>query len=127
MAAYDGGNIFGYCKSFVHLPNSSVAQENGFFGVNGTHSLFGGSRGRVFQIQGYFIGDSFGDCFDAEAVLLSYADGIVRNLVDNFGRVYPNVLFEGRYTPDPTGPHESVVGGLNKYSLEYKCEFRGLT
>lgn len=127
MATYDGFNIFGFCKSFVHLPKSSVAQVNEFFGVNGTHSLFGGTRGRTFLIEGHLIGDSDADCFSAEAVLLSYADGITRALTDNFGRSYGNVVFEGRYQPDPMGPRPATLGGSPCWGLGYKCEFRGLT
>lgn len=127
MAAYDGGNIFGFCKSCKHLPNPSVAQVNEFFGVNGTHSLFGGTRGRIFQITGCFVGSNRGECLDAEAVLLSYIDGIPRTLVDNFGRSYPNVVFDGEYDPDEAGPRPSVLGGTPCWTLGYKCQFRGLT
>lgn len=127
MASYDGSYIFGFCKSFNHVPNSTVSQANEFFGVDGTHSLYGGTRGRTFQIEGYFVGQFKEDCLAAEAVLQSYADGIARVITDNFGRSYDNVIFEGRYQPSPAGPRPAVLGGSYVYALEYKCEFRGLT
>lgn len=127
MATLGGINVFGKCLSCVHTPNATAAQNNEFFGVDGTHVLYGGTRGRVFAIKGAFIGVSALTCIAAESALLSLMDGTARTLVDNFGRTYRNVLFEGRYQADPRGPLPSILNGSPCWSYQYELELKGVT
>lgn len=127
MATYGGVNIFGKCLSCQQIINPAATQNNEFFGVDGTHSLYGGTRGRVFAIKGAFVGASAGGCLSAESLLLTYIDGRARILVDNQGRAFPNVIMDGRYQADPRGPLPTVFGGLHVWTLQYELEMRGLT
>ena len=108
----------------LHTPHPNVQQLNEFFGVNGVQTLFGGVRGRTFLISGVLVGDFVTDINNAEALLLSYADGLPHTLVDNRGRVWSNVIFRGEYQPFEQGPRLLAGGG---YCLPYKLTMMGLT
>ena len=127
MATYGGVNVFSLCLSCQRIVNPAATQNNEFFGVNGTHALYGGTRGSVFAIKGAFIATSRAGCFALEQSLLSYIDGIARLLVDNDGNAYPNVIFDGRYQADPRKPQPAVYGGANVWAYLYELEMRGLT
>jgi hypothetical protein len=122
IAYYDGNAIFGLAVAVQHLPNPSAQQTTGFFGVTGTQLVFGGGRGRVFQIKGVLIGVDLAGLAAAEATLLSYDDGIARTLTDCWGRNWPQVVFTGQYQPDPVGPRPFDGG----WALAYRATFRGL-
>lgn len=127
MATYGGANIFGLCLSCQETINPAATQVNSAFGVDGTHALYGGTRGRIFMIKGAFIGLSKAACFASEQQLKTYIDGQARTLVDNHGNVYPNVLFDGRYQADPRKPQPAVYGGAYVWAYLYELEMRGLT
>ena len=123
VATYGGSAVFGSAVRIRHLPNPAAVQVDGFFGLPGRVSLFGGSRGRVFEVRGLLVGGDTEVVMAAEYVLLSYADGIARVLVDTQGRAWPNVVFLGEYEPDAEGPKPTDWG----WCLPYRCTFEGLT
>jgi hypothetical protein len=123
MPTYDGVNCFGAAVHVQHIPNASAEQINSFFGVDGTVAVYGGSRGRVFHIEGVLFGGDLSELLAAEAFLLSYADGIGRVLVDDSGRVFGNVYYRGEYIPSPDGPKWTDQG----VCLPYHAVFYGLT
>ncbi len=86
-------------------------------------TLFAGTRGRTFEVTGLLIGKDIPSLLAAEANLLSYADGIVRILVDPIGRIFPDVIFQGEYLPSPEGPKWTDSG----VCLPYRAVFYGLT
>lgn len=115
--------IFGTACHVVHLPHPVALQKDGFFGVSGMTSLFGGGRGRTFEIAGVLVSSDLSGVIAAEGSLLSYADGIARTFVDTQGRAWPNVIFEGEYQASPEGPKSTDFG----WCLPYRCILRGLT
>ncbi len=123
MITYGGSNFFGAAVRFQHVANANAQQENSFFGVTGTQTLYGGGRGRLFLISGVLIGASLASLNEAEAVFQNYADGVARTLTDPRGRVWNNVLFKGEFIPDPKGPVPTIGG----WALPYKALFHGLT
>jgi hypothetical protein len=123
MMTLDGANIFGAAVQFQQVANPTAQQNNSFFGVSGTQSLFGGSRGRTFLIRGLLLGSTIEDLNAAEATILTYADGIARTLVDPRGRTWPNVIFRGEFTPESRGPYPTASG----WALPYRAVFHGLT
>ena len=123
MVTYDGINIFGAAVQFQHVAHPNAQQVNTFFGVNGTQTLFGGGRGRMFLIRGILLGSGVGDLNAAESVIQSYADGVARTLVDPRGRTWPNVIFRGEFIPDSRGPYPTATG----WALPYRAVFHGLT
>lgn len=119
----DGVAAFGTACHVVHIPNATQNQVDAFFGVTGNVSLFGGGRGRVFEVTGVFVGEDLASAVAAEDLLLSYADGIARQFSDTQGRSWPNVIFRGEYQPDPTGPKITDFG----WCLPFRCVLHGLT
>ena len=124
MATLDGNSIFGIAVNIVHCPHPNAQQFNEFFGVNGLQTLFGGAHGRTFMISGVLVADNITDINTAEALLLSYADGLPHTLVDNRGRVWLNVIFRGEYQPFEQGPRWLAGGGC---CLPYKLTMMGVT
>ena len=122
-ASYGGSFVFGSAVSIVHIPNSNAQQLNHFFGVSGSVTLYGGGRGRVFLVSGVLTADDLADLNAAEALLVSYADGIARTLVDTRGRAWANVIFRGEFRTAAGGPKATDTGCC----LPYKAVFHGLT
>jgi hypothetical protein len=120
---FGGSSIFGTACHVVHSPHPIALQKDGYFGVTGMTSLYGGGRGRTFEVTGVLVGTTLANVIAAEGILLSYADGIARTFVDTQGRAWPNVIFEGEYQPSPTGPKPTDFG----WCLPYRCILRGLT
>jgi hypothetical protein len=120
---YNGSPMFGLVTSFQHVANATAQQIDAFFGVSGNLALFGGARGRVFMIAGTFHEYDIGTLNADEALVMSFADGIARTLVDTRGRAWPNVIFKGEFTPDQGGPHPTGSG----WCCSYHCIFHGLT
>jgi hypothetical protein len=128
---YDGNPIFGLAVRMQMVPNPTQLQLDSFFGVNGVVSLFGGSRGRTFMIQGclFAFQDAFSDPITiidlnaAEGVIHSFADGIARTMVDTRGNSWPNVVFRDEFQPDPMGARPSDSGWI----LPYRMVMHGLT
>ncbi len=121
--SFGGSPIFGAACRVSHIPHPVALQRDGFFGVTGTTSLFGGGRGRTFEVSGVLIGPDLTTVLAAEASLLSFADGIARTFIDTQGRAWPNVIFEGEYQPSPDGPKAMDRG----WCLPYRCALHGLT
>ena len=117
MATYDGSNIFGGSVRVRMEQTESASQANEFFGVNGKQALFGGSRGRMFFIDGVLYGSTGSTLAAAIGLILSYDDGVGRVLVDSYGVSWPSVVFR-KFTPS-----ERVLPG---YFLPYKAVFEGL-
>jgi hypothetical protein len=124
MTTLDGNPIFGDAVCVQHSPHPNTQQINEFFGINGQQTLFGGTRGRTFIISGVLSASNMPTLNAVEATLLSYADGLTHTLVDNRGRIWPNVIFRGEYTPSPMGPRPLAGGG---WCLPYRLVMEGLT
>jgi hypothetical protein len=124
VTTLDGNAIFGTAVNVIHNPHPNAQQVNHFFGVDGQQTLFGGTRGRTFVISGVLSASTISALNAVEASLLSYADGSTHILVDNRGRVWPNVIFRGEYSPSPMGPRSLAGGG---WCLAYRLVMEGLT
>lgn len=98
MPAYFGGtNIFGtaiQCRRVDHPPANQVIT---FFGVNGTVTVFGGSRGRLWNIQGVLVGVNSLDIAAQEALIDTYNDGLARVFTDTYGTNWAAVVYRGGY------------------------------
>jgi hypothetical protein len=129
--SYGGDEIFGEAVKIEMVPAQTVEQMESFFGINGTFALFGGSRGRVFQVSGLLVVEqdedddptTISDLNGIEANFLSYNDGVARTLFDTRGRSWDNVIFRGEFTPDSGGPRPTDFG----WCLPYRAIFHGLT
>jgi hypothetical protein len=124
VTTLDGNSIFGTAVSVVQNPHPNAQQINQFFGIDGLQTLFGGTRGRRFIISGVLSGSTMSTLNAVEATLLSYADGLTHTLVDNRGRIWPNVIFRGEFSPSPAGPRPLAGGG---WCLPYRLVMEGLT
>lgn len=120
---FDGLDIFGTACHVVHEPVPIAVQKDAYFGISGLTSLTGGSRGRTFHISGVLVSGDLPGVIAAEALLLSYADGIGRLFIDTQEREWPNVIFEGEYRPNPEGPKITDFG----WCLPYQCVLHGLS
>jgi hypothetical protein len=107
----------------VHTPHACAQQVDAFFGVPGNISLFGGSRGRTFMIQGVLTDIGIFELNADEALIHSFADGIARTLIDTRGQTWLNVVFLDEFQPDPVGPRPTDVG----WCLPYRLVMHGLT
>lgn len=121
--SFGGSNVFGTACHVVHVPRPVAVQKDDYLGQNGWTSLFGGGRGRTFDVSGVLVGPSLPAVIAAEGLLLAYADGIARTFIDTQGRVWPNVIFEGEYQPSRDGPKPTDFG----WCLPYRCILHGLT
>jgi hypothetical protein len=119
-ATYNGQAIFGYSVTMPHVVNPPAEQINAFFGVSGQQSLYGGTRGRVFEVSGLLYGADLIALNAAEDLFLSYIDGIARVLVDTRGRAWPNVICR---TFQPQG---RVIRDNRGYYLPYRALLTGL-
>jgi hypothetical protein len=124
MTTFDGNSIFGDAVNVIHNPRPNAQQVNHFFGIDGQQTLFGGTRGRTFIISGVLSAPTVPTLNAVEATLLSFADGLTHTLVDNRGRIWPNVIFRGEYTPSSMGPRPLAGGG---WCLAYRLVMEGLT
>lgn len=126
----DGEEVFGIAVSMQMVPTPTAQQLAEFFGVNGLFQSFGGSRGRTFMVEGSLIGEDIPALNALESDLLSFADGVGRQLSDTRGRTWPSVVFRNEYQADPHGPRpatwfdgDDLVGG---WALRYKLVLHGL-
>ena len=129
---YGGVPIFGQAVHIEQVPMQAAQQLEAFFGVPGLLSVFGGTRGRSFQISGVLYDVDLPslnldeDIF-TPGVLGSVADGIARPLADTRGRTWANVVYLGQFTPDPNGPSLAVWNGASGWALPYRAVFHGLS
>jgi hypothetical protein len=125
VASYAGQSIFGYAVNIVHIPNPTIQQNNSFFGINGMMTIYGGSRGRRFDVTGLFWEpDALSVRVFDETLMQSFADGIPRTLVDSYGYAWPNVIFQGELQLGRVSFNPNGLGGV---AIEYKATFHGLT
>jgi len=129
---YGGIPIFGLAVHIEQVPQPAAQQLDAFFGVPGMLSLFGGTRGRTFQISGVLYDidllslNTDEDLF-TPGVSGSLADGIARVLFDTRGRSWANVIYLGQFQPDPNGPRPGVWGKSDGWVLPYRAVFHGLS
>lgn len=122
MSTYGGSNIFGRSVTVDMVPEGDAVQVSAFFGVSGTFSLWGGNRGRQIVVTGLLYASDFPGLASAEAEILSYADGVGRDLYDSVRDVtYPNVVFRSGFKR--TAPPGYGAGGVLQ---PYSCIFYGL-
>jgi hypothetical protein len=124
VTTLDGNAIFGTAVNVIHDPHPNAQQMNQYFGIDGQQTLFGGTRGRTFVISGVLSAPNLASLNTVESTLLSYADGSTHTLVDNRGRVWPNVIFRGEYRPSSVGPRPLAGGG---WCLAYQLVMQALT
>jgi hypothetical protein len=124
MATLDGEAVLGEAVHVQHNPHPIAQQMNEFFGINGMQTLFGGQRGRTLLVSGVLVGNDLPEINQAEAALLSFADGLAHTLIDDRGRVFGNVIFKGEYQSFEHGPRLLAGGG---WCLPYKISLTGLT
>ena len=129
---YGGRPIFGLAVHIEQVPAQSAQQVEAFFGVPGVLSVFGGARGRSFQITGCLFDVDLPTLNADENVFTpgvtgTLADGIARTLSDTRGRNWANVVFLGQFQPDPMGPRPAVWGSGGGWALPYKAVFHGLS
>src|SRR5262245_18886205 len=108
--SFGGSSVFGTACHVVHIPHLVALQRDGFFGVTGMTSLFGGGRGRTFEVTGVLVGSNLPSLISAEGALLACADGIARTFVDTQDRAWPNVIVEGEYQHSAEGPKPTDFG-----------------
>ena len=129
---YGGVPIFGLAVQIQQVPRECSLQVDAFFGVQGLLSVFGGQRGRTFQVSGVLydldlaILNADEDVF-TPGVSGSVADGIARTPVDTRGRSWANVIYVGQFQPDPMGPRPASSGGGSGWALPYRAVFHGLS
>lgn len=125
IPTYGGSAVFGKAVTVSHVPNANAAQVAAFFGVVGVQAMDGGGRGRVFEISGLMTGGDPAGCVASELLLLTYADGIARILVDTTGTAWANVTFKGEYSR--TGKFMTDCTSPGNWVLPYRAIFHGLT
>lgn len=124
-AFYDGNAIFGLAVKTRIIEHPTASQVSAFFGVEGQFALYGGSRGRVIEVEGVLIsqisGFDLSDLNNQEALIRSYRDGIGRVFTDTKGVQWPYVILR-RYAPE--GSWRWAAGG---YPCQpYKAYFDGM-
>src|ERR1700677_2209510 len=129
---FGGVPMFGLAVRIQQVPAECAQQAEAFFGVPGIFSVFAGSRGRAFQIEGILYDQSLIQLNADEnlwtpGVSGSMADGIARALFDTRGRTWANVIYLGQFQPDPMGPKPAAWGGNTGYILPYKAIMHGLS
>ena len=127
IATLDGSGVFGTACTIEEQPMANVQQINEFFGINGNQSLFGGTRGRTFYVTGVFIGASPAAIETQKQFMLTYADGYIHTLFDNFGNQWPNVILNNdfKWTGIPRITSATIFGP--QWARPYHMTMRGLT
>jgi hypothetical protein len=129
---YGGVPIFGQAVHIEQVPMQAAQQVEAFFGVPGMLSVFGGTRGRTFQVSGVLFDVDLPSLNADEDIFTpgvngSVADGIARPLADTRGRTWANVVYIGEFQPDPMGPRPAVWAGTGGWALPYRAVFHGLS
>ncbi len=129
LLTLDGESIFGFPLECRMLLNPSARQTSAFFGISGVQSVFGGSRGRVFQVRGLFYGPTPFDCDLAVNNLETFADGRARVLTktysDGSSSFWPNVVYMNEYQPE--GAPLLQAGDSGTWVQAYRLQLHGLT
>lgn len=124
MATLDGQPVFGAAVRIAHTPYQNAHQIVAFPGINGNLGVFMGTRGRTFNVEGVFYGETAYDCIAAEAVMRSFADGALHVLIDTYDRVWPRVFFRGQIENGLGGPKP---GSQGYWYWPYKLVLEGLS
>lgn len=103
--------------------NPRQAQENKFFGLNGTERLDGGLPGRFTEVKGVHYGADLASFTAAQEGMRSYNDGLAYVLVDNRGVTWANVLLE-TFQPEGAKVQQDPYGG---FWQPYTARLRHLT
>jgi hypothetical protein len=132
IPTYGGRPIFGLAVHIEQIPAQAAQQQDAFFGVPGILSLFGGTRGRMFQVSGVLFDVDLPSLNGDEDVFTpgvsgSLADGVARPLFDTRGRTWANVVYLGQFHPDPIGPRPGAWGSGVGWILPYRAVFHGLS
>lgn len=118
----DGNPVFGLVTKFVPERREAVTQDSAFFGQNGILSLFGGTRGWVFHIEGVFAepGDPATAITAINLDILAIQNlvgPLLHTLVDTSGNTFNNVRFRGKFTPAPQ-VFPTDTGWCRAYTME---------
>ena len=113
--------MVGHAVKIKRVINGSALQINEFFGVDGCQSLFGGTRGSSFFVEGVLEGSDASDLSSQVRAFDNIDDGVGRDLVDSYGVTWSNVLFRS------FEPGERVIQDANAFWLPYKALFQALT
>jgi hypothetical protein len=129
---YGGVPIFGLAVKIEEVPLQCAQQLEAFFGVPSMMSVFGGTRGRTFNISGVLYDVDLPTLNSDEDIFTpgvdgSVADGVARPLFDTRGRTWANVIYLGQFQPDPMGPRPAVWSGSAGWALPYRAVFHGLS
>jgi hypothetical protein len=92
IPTYNGGPIFGYACEVRHNPHPTALQVDAFFGVAGSIMLFGGGRGRLFEIKGTLQDVDVPALMGDIQVINNYVNGIAGTFTDSYGRSWQNVV-----------------------------------
>lgn len=120
MPGYDGVPLFGRSVKVRHEPNPSKKTYTEFYGLHGLYMTFGGSRGRMFFVEGILNAVDDPTLDNWVATILSYDDGVGRVLVDTRNQAWPEVVF------DRFQPGDRYLKGEQGAFLEYRMTFMGL-
>ena len=98
---YGGVPIFGLAVKIEMIPNQAAQQSEAFFGVPGMLSVYGGSRGRTFQVSGVL--------YDVDLTTLNadeelFTPGVSGNMADGVSPVavrYPRPHLVERHLSGP--------------------------
>lgn len=126
MATLGGANIFGVAVRVNMIPHASAEQTNTFFGISGQIAVWGGTRGRVFQIEGVLVAADFATMNSLEAAFEAFNNGIAQTFVDTRGAVWPNVVYRGEYQRASDRPLYGI-GTTALIFQPYKLVLHGLT
>jgi len=131
-ATYGDVPIFGMAVRIEQVPAAPGQQVEAFFGVPGVMSVYGGHRGRIFQVSGVLFDEDLDTLNALENVFTpgvdgSMADGVARDLFDTRGRTWTNVVLLGGFQPDPMGPRPGAWNGDSGWVLPYRAVFHGLS
>lgn len=101
MASY-GGLGFGPAASVTPGPAVTAGRTDATQGVPGVLAQWAGGRGRVLVVRGVVVGGSEAELNAWEDSLRALDDGEARDLVDDRGRVWSQVVFRGEVETGPT-------------------------
>lgn len=125
MPSFNGVNFFGASVVMKTVINPRAKQTNEYAGLSGLEQLDQGLRGRYTTVEGRLIGatSSSADLGVLQNIWYSYYDGNSYVLVDQFGRVWPDVKLE---VFEPTGKVQRFASS-GRYHQTYSARFEHLS
>ncbi len=97
MPAFIDGFGLGIATKVAHAPNPGAASISSFFGIHGVQFMYGGSRGRTFQIESLWVDTTPAAIVADEYLLENFADGNTHIFVDTTGTSWFNVVYLNEY------------------------------